>query len=262
MLNKRIKALRLSKDLTQKELSDKLGLTPKMISFYELGDRVPPPDVLEKLADIFGVSTDYLLCRTRYVACPICHILYNPLDKNESDQHAKSHSKFTILQKKLGFLYSPSQSNTKRVISEGFLKDGNLPDEGQASHVETLLKADYSDYARNKKYDVDMSYKDFCSKKILEGSYLDLISENAKKILFETYGITQNALTKRDERDIKKDLDSLMEKLAAKECGPAAYNGEDLSPEAAELFRDELGIALKRLKLINKEKYNPHKNKK
>lgn len=69
-------------------------------------------------------------------------------------------------------------------------------------------------------------------------------------------------LTSRDERDIAKDLDNIMEKLTSGEAGPAAYDGEPLSPEAAELFREELEIALKRLKLINKEKYNPYKNKK
>ena len=69
-------------------------------------------------------------------------------------------------------------------------------------------------------------------------------------------------LTRRDERDIKKDLDSIMEKLSAGEAGPASYHGEELDPEAAELFRDELEIALRRLKIINKEKYTPKKYKK
>ena len=64
-------------------------------------------------------------------------------------------------------------------------------------------------------------------------------------------------LTPRDERDIAKDLDNIMEKLNAGEDGPASYNGEELDPEAAELFRDELEIALRRLKIINKEKYTP-----
>lgn len=68
--------------------------------------------------------------------------------------------------------------------------------------------------------------------------------------------------TPRDNKDIKKDLDSIMERLTDRESGPASYDGEDLSPEAAELFKDELEIALRRLKLINKEKYNPNKNKK
>lgn len=69
-------------------------------------------------------------------------------------------------------------------------------------------------------------------------------------------------LTPRDERDIAKDLDNIMEKLSAGEAGPASYNGEELDPEAAELFRDELEIALRRLKIINKEKYTPKKYKK
>lgn len=69
-------------------------------------------------------------------------------------------------------------------------------------------------------------------------------------------------LTTRDERDIAKDLNNIMEKLTSGEAGPASYNGEPLDPEAAALFKDELEIALRRLKLINKEKYTPKKYKK
>lgn len=70
------------------------------------------------------------------------------------------------------------------------------------------------------------------------------------------------SLTARETRDIKKDLESIMKKLTTGEDGPAAYDGEELNPEAAELFRDELEIALRRLKIINKEKYTPKKYKK
>ena len=62
-------------------------------------------------------------------------------------------------------------------------------------------------------------------------------------------------LTAKDERDIAKDVNRIMEKLKSGESGPASYDGQELDPEAAELFRDELEIALKRLKIINKEKY-------
>ena len=73
---------------------------------------------------------------------------------------------------------------------------------------------------------------------------------------------SEQGLTARDNRDIAKDLDNIMEKLTSGENGPASYKGEEISPEAAELFKDELEIALKRLKLINKEKYTPKKYKK
>ena len=47
---------------------------------------------------------------------------------------------------------------------------------------------------------------------------------------------THTELNARDERDIKKDLDSLREKLENKELGPAAYDGEDIPDEDVDLF--------------------------
>lgn len=61
MFAKRLKELRCSHDLTQKDIADFLGITPKTISFYELGQRMPPPESLSKLALKFNVSVDYLL---------------------------------------------------------------------------------------------------------------------------------------------------------------------------------------------------------
>lgn len=60
-IGERIKKHRLKNNLTQKVLSVQLGLTTKMISFYENDERTPPADILIKLSKIFSVSTDYLL---------------------------------------------------------------------------------------------------------------------------------------------------------------------------------------------------------
>lgn len=75
-------------------------------------------------------------------------------------------------------------------------------------------------------------------------------------------GTDTDGLTEKDNKDISKDIENIMNKLTGGESGPALYNGEILSPESSELFREELEIALRRLKLINKEKYNPRKNEK
>lgn len=58
---KRLKALREEYGVTQKELADRLSLTPKAISFYELDKREPTGEVLIALANMFHTSTDYLL---------------------------------------------------------------------------------------------------------------------------------------------------------------------------------------------------------
>lgn len=57
----RLKSLRKQYGLTQQQLADRIGVTKSVISFYELKERAPSPDVLIKLSFIFHVSTDYLL---------------------------------------------------------------------------------------------------------------------------------------------------------------------------------------------------------
>lgn len=57
----RLKALRTSAGLTQAQLGNQVGVTKSVISYYELQERSPSPDVLIKLAQIFHVSTDELL---------------------------------------------------------------------------------------------------------------------------------------------------------------------------------------------------------
>ena len=47
--------------MTQKERADKLGVTKSVVSYYELQERSPSPEVLIKLSRIFHVTTDYLL---------------------------------------------------------------------------------------------------------------------------------------------------------------------------------------------------------
>ena len=64
MLGKRIKELRKKKGLTQKDLALYLGVSDRAVGYYENEQRTPPPDILQKIADFFNVSVDYLLGRT------------------------------------------------------------------------------------------------------------------------------------------------------------------------------------------------------
>lgn len=59
--NERLRILRHDLGLTQTDLSKKLGVGRTTISEYEKGKIVPKKDGLIKLANIFGVSVEYLL---------------------------------------------------------------------------------------------------------------------------------------------------------------------------------------------------------
>ena len=60
----RIRDLREDNDLLQKDLAKYLQCSQVSYSHYELGKRDIPTDVLQKLADFYRTSTDYLLGRT------------------------------------------------------------------------------------------------------------------------------------------------------------------------------------------------------
>ena len=57
----KLRALRKAAGMTQTDLANRLHITKSVVSYYELLERSPSPDVLIKLADIFHVTTDYLL---------------------------------------------------------------------------------------------------------------------------------------------------------------------------------------------------------
>lgn len=61
MLGNRIKILREELGLKQEELANKMSVSPSSIGMYETNKREPNNELILKLAQFFGVSTDYLL---------------------------------------------------------------------------------------------------------------------------------------------------------------------------------------------------------
>lgn len=102
-----------------------------------------------------------------------------------------------------------------------------------------------------------------------------LSGEKAKKIA-DYFGVTVDYLmtgikdatpakakiTRKDERDIAKDMENIIRKLRNNENGPASYDGEPIPEKDIDLLAGQIELMLNRLKPINKEKYNPDKYKK
>lgn len=57
----KLKELRNQNKMTQQQLAAQIGVSKSVISYYELQERIPSPEILLKLASVFHVSTDYLL---------------------------------------------------------------------------------------------------------------------------------------------------------------------------------------------------------
>ena len=59
-----LRLLRKSRGYTQIAIQMKTGIEQALLSKFETGERIPPTETLVILADFYGVSIDYILCRT------------------------------------------------------------------------------------------------------------------------------------------------------------------------------------------------------
>ncbi len=65
MNGNKLRSLRESKKMLQKQLADRLNLRTSTIGMYEQGRREPDNETLKKIANFFNVSTDFLLDNTK-----------------------------------------------------------------------------------------------------------------------------------------------------------------------------------------------------
>ena len=90
----RLKALRKNKNLRQEQVARLIGVNKSAISSYENNLRQPSFDILVRLANLYRVSTDYLLGQTNIrsldlsglteeEAALICEIVISMSQKND-----------------------------------------------------------------------------------------------------------------------------------------------------------------------------------
>ena len=63
-LSDRLCEMRKERKQSRKEVSEALGIAERSYQRYENAEREPTASVLVKMADYYGVTTDYLLGRT------------------------------------------------------------------------------------------------------------------------------------------------------------------------------------------------------
>jgi len=60
-LPEKLKELRLKYNFSQKDVANRLDISPSIVSAYETGERTPSIEILLALSYLYKCSTDYLL---------------------------------------------------------------------------------------------------------------------------------------------------------------------------------------------------------
>lgn len=281
----RVKQLCKERKVPISRLEKDLGFSNGYIGQLKKGTL--PNDRLIKVADYFGVTADYLMTGNNLskeiCTCPDCGLSYTPTEIEDAKEHIRIHEAWKAAQNKFGVLYCNVVLN-EEIKSKNRAICNNTKNSLEVRYNAALevLRCLFSRSLSASGFDLSHpSFKEYVAMMMNNESYHKKLGNDLSQKLIDNFGTLPGikngesyyvlpksatrskvtTITSKDERDIKKDLDSLMEKLSTKEYGPAAYDGEELSEDSIALFKDEVEIALRRLKLINKEKYTPKKYK-
>lgn len=69
-LGQKIKSMRLSRDLTQEELAEKINVSQRTLSGIETGENFVTAETLDKIADALGTTFEELFATNHYKDAP------------------------------------------------------------------------------------------------------------------------------------------------------------------------------------------------
>lgn len=149
----KLRSLRASINMTQKELADKLSISPSAIGMYEQNRRVPDTEMLLKIAFLFNVTTDYLLgisdIKNSSSTNPIFtqQILSHEKDTIEGFQALTEHNQDIMIGRQLKQLRTLKKKSQQEVCSALNIEQStlaNYENDRRVPKIDILLKlADY-----------------------------------------------------------------------------------------------------------------------
>ncbi|ACL69505.1 cobalamin-dependent protein [Halothermothrix orenii] len=118
----RLRSLRKEKKLRQKDLAGALGVAQTTIANYEQNLRFPNQDILNKLADYFNVSIDYLLGRS----CLRQPTNFTSFKNNHITGENINYSK--IIDSYINYILNGNQESARNLISKTVVQGATIKD--------------------------------------------------------------------------------------------------------------------------------------
>lgn len=132
----------------------------------KLDNSTPNAKKMEKVADHFGVTTDFLMGKSDVIECTECGQKYNPLDEFDCAIHEQFHTKILKAKEKYKCLLPYNELASIRYSSLEKVRSGSAD---IATELDKYLKAEFShyvymNYEESKHYD----FFEFAKSKVVE----------------------------------------------------------------------------------------------
>lgn len=196
----RIRELRESREIQQKELAISLGVSQPTVSDWESGRKLPSAKSTMKLANFFNVSVEYLMGVSDRIDrlnnyCPLCGFNFLSDGDEASNEHQFAHKRAENALRKFGFFYNYFDRERIKGESRSFVSDTSKSFDDRVKTQLNIFQALFSRSVENYGAENHPSFEDYISMILknhsLEGSTPVDILEFFKKRYGEKEGIPQ-----------------------------------------------------------------------
>ena len=194
-LKDKIKTLCKIHGTSMNKIEKELGFASGYIS--KLGYSKPNSEYMNRIAERFSVTTDFLLGNTDISVCSICGFGDNPMSESSRKEHEEFHNKFLLAKEKYPFLMPYSEADNVKNKCIFSLKNNSLDLEEKLETYEKYLQAQFSIEFLKQEYDMTkIAYDDFATSYTMS---LNLesnpsFSKDFVNAVFEKYKVDKNYL--------------------------------------------------------------------
>jgi len=109
------------------------GVSTATLTSWKQGKYTPKPDKLQKIADFFGVSLDFMMEKTDFMYCPDCGFAYSPFSEADAKAHSDFHNRYENAVSVYGKI--PSEDAT-REARDSFIKQFRDTSKSNSERIE------------------------------------------------------------------------------------------------------------------------------
>lgn len=169
------------------------------ISNWKNGVSVMKDDKMKSIADVLGVSLDYLKGDAKTTRCPICGYNVDFLDTFDREHHKEIHEKFIKIKEVYPFFTSYTESEEKRNKNIDILNSSASDIDRKMEAYENYLQSSFSLEIISSCYDIsNLDYEEFCKEEVSLLNADSNITEELIDKIVRKYGIDKSYMISTD----------------------------------------------------------------
>ena len=195
-LKDKIKTLCKIHGTSMNKIEKELGFASGYIS--KLGNSKPNSEYMNRIAERFSVTTDFLLGNTDISVCSVCGFGDNPISEISRKEHEEFHNRFLLAKEKYPFLMTYSEADNVKNKCIFSLKNNSFGLEEKLETYEKYLQAQFSIELLKQEYDVSkIAYDDFGTSYTMSLNLESNLSfsKDFVNAVFEKYNVNRDYMT-------------------------------------------------------------------